>query len=149
MRKTTIGLALASLVVHRRAVLITATDRHPLTETFLLENLRLNAMAPLRYQHGDWGAPNPGLGRFDLIVGSDVLYDRSQPDLLCAFIERHAEPSAEVVIVDPDRGNRAAFNRGMQALGFARSERAVRALPGSGLPYKGRLLSYLRTAAPG
>lgn len=140
------GLALASLVVHRRDGLITATDRHPLTEAFLLENLRLNAMAPLPYQCGDWATPNPLLGRFDLIVGSDVLYDRGLPDMLCTFIERHAQASVEVVIVDPDRGNRPAFNRGMQALGFERSERAVRALPGSGLPYKGRLLSYRRGA---
>ena len=138
------GLALASLVVHRRDGLITASDHHPLAETFLLENLRLNAMAPLRYQHGDWATPNPLLGRFDLIVGSDVLYDRGQPDQLCAFIESHAHASVEVVIVDPDRGNRAAFNRGMHGLGFERTERAVRALPGSGLPYKGRVLSYCR-----
>ena len=142
------GLALASLVVHRRSGRITASDRHPLTEAFLLENLRLNAMAPLPYRHGDWAAPNPLLGRFDLIVGSDVLYDRALPDQLCAFIELHAEASAEVVIVDPDRGNRASFNRGMHDLGFARNERAVRALPGSGLPYKGRLLSYVRVARP-
>ena len=142
------GLALASLVVHRRAGLITATDRHPLTEAFLLENLRLNEMAPLRYERGDWATPNPRLGRFDLIVGSDVLYDRGLPDQLCAFIELHAQASVEVVIVDPDRGNRPAFNRGMAALGFERSETRVRALPGSGLPFKGRLLSYRRVGAP-
>ena len=140
------GLALASLVVHRRDGLITATDRHPLTEAFLLENLRLNAMAPLPYQRGDWATANPLLGRFDLIVGSDVLYDRGLPDMLCAFIELHAQASVEVVIVDPDRGNRPAFNRGMSGLGFDRTERAVRELPGSGLPYKGRLLNYRRVA---
>jgi hypothetical protein len=32
----------------------------------------------------------------------------------------------------------------MHGLGFERSERRVRHLPGSGLPYKGRLLSYRR-----
>ena len=138
------GLALASLVVHRRSGLVTASDRHPLTETFLRENLRLNDMAPLRYQHGDWAAPNPLLGRFDLIVGSDVLYERGQPDQLCAFIELHAQANVEVVIVDPDRGNRAAFDRGMHLLGFARSQQRVRVLPGGTVPYRGLLLSYRR-----
>ena len=57
-----------------------------------------------------------------------------------------APHTAEVVIADPDRANRAAFNRGMRGLGFERSERAVRELPGTGLPYKGRVLSYLRVA---
>ena len=138
------GLALASLVVHRRSGFVTASDRHPLTETFLRENLRLNDMAPLRYRHGDWAAPNPLLGRFDLIVGSDVLYERGQPDQLCAFIERHAEASVEVVIVDPDRGNRAAFDRGMQSLGFTHSQRRVSVLPGGSEPYRGLLLNYRR-----
>ena len=140
------GLALASLVVHRRGGTVTASDVHPLAEAFLIENLRLNALAPLSYRHGDWAAANPLLGRFDLIVGSDVLYERGQPELLCAFIERHAEPTVEVVIVDPDRGNRAVFDRGMLGLGFARQERRIRTLPGSTVPYKGLLLSYLRHA---
>ena len=137
------GLALASLVVHRRHGRVTASDRHPLTETFLRENLRLNNMAPLRYRRGDWAANNPTLGRFDLIMGSDVLYDRGQPEQLSTFIELHAHSAAEVIIVDPDRGNRPAFNRCMEALGFDRSERKVSALPG-GSAYKGRLISYKR-----
>ena len=140
------GLALASLVVHRRHGFVTASDRHPLTEAFLRENLRLNDLAPLRYCRGDWATHNPALGRFDLIVGSDLLYDRGHPGQLAAFIERHAHPAAEVVIADPDRGNRVAFNRAMADLGFVRSERAVTCLPGSGLAYKGRLLSYRRVA---
>ncbi len=140
------GLALASLVVHRRSGFVTASDRHPLTETFLRENLRLNDMAPLRYRHGDWATANPLLGRFDLIVGSDVLYERGQPDQLCAFIELHAEARVEVVIADPDRGNRAAFDRGMLLLGFAKNQRRVRTLPGGSEPYRGLLLNYRRGA---
>lgn len=142
------GLALASLVVHRRAGDITASDYHPLTETFLIENLRLNAMPPLRYRHGDWSVADPLIGRFDLIIGSDLLYERSKPDELCCFIEQHAECAIEVIVVDPDRGNRPAFNRGMTALGFDRSEEIVRTLPGSGQPFKGRVLSYRRGLAP-
>jgi predicted nicotinamide N-methyase len=140
------GLALASLVVHRRKGFVTASDCHPLAEAFLIENLRLNAMAPLSYLNGDWAIPNPLLGRFDLIIGSDVLYDRGQPAMLAAFIELHANAAVEVIIVDPDRGNRPAFNRGMDVLGFERSERKVGALPGGAVPYKGRVISYRREA---
>jgi len=141
------GLALASLVVHRRHGHVTASDCHPLAEAFLLENVRLNDMAPLAYLTGDWTMPNPLLGRFDLIVGSDVLYDRGQPALLAAFIDLHANAAVEVIIVDPDRGNRPAFNRGMDMLGFDRSEHKVKVLPGGGaVAYKGRLISYRRAA---
>ncbi|MDP2006293.1 SAM-dependent methyltransferase [Methylibium sp.] len=141
------GLALASLVVQRRQGRVTASDHHPLTESFLLENLRLNGLPALRYQRGDWAVADPSLGRFDLIVGSDVLYERGQPRLLSDFIERHSHDVAEVVIVDPDRGNRSAFNRHMALLGFARSERRVTQLP-AGAAYKGRVLSYLRSERP-
>lgn len=141
------GLALASLVLQRRHGRVTASDHHPLTESFLIENLRLNALPALRYQRGDWAADNPALGRFDLIVGSDVLYERDQPGLLSAFIERHSQDAAEVMIVDPDRGNRSAFNRDMARLGFERSERRITQLP-DGTAYKGRVLGYLRGARP-
>ncbi len=142
------GLALASLAIHRRDARVTASDRHPLAEAFLRENLRLNDLAPLTYRHADWAGGNGALGRFDLIVGSDVLYERGHPALLAAFIERHAHATMEVIIADPDRGNRLAFNRCMHGLGFERSERRVAALPGSGLAYKGRVLSYRREALP-
>jgi predicted nicotinamide N-methyase len=137
------GLALASLVVHRRGGNITASDCHPLAAAFLLENLKLNQLPAMKYQAGNWSRANPLLGRFDLIIGSDVLYDRGQPETLSQFIELHAQPRAEVLIVDPDRGNRASFNRRMDGLGYSRTETSVTELPAGG-SYKGRLLQYLR-----
>lgn len=142
------GLALASLVVHRRGGDITASDCHPLAADFLLENLALNQLPAMKYQTGNWSRTNPLLKRFDLIIGSDVLYDRGQPEVLSQFIALHAQPDAEVLIVDPDRGNRVSFNRKMEALGYLHTETRVTALPGDGSKYKGRLLKYVRAAAP-
>jgi predicted nicotinamide N-methyase len=113
------GLALASLVAHRRGADVTASDCHPLAGSFLDENLRLNSLPALPYATGHWARANPALGRFDLIIGSDLLYERQQPGQLSAFIDRHATPDAEVLIVDPGRGNRAAFSRGMAVNGYA------------------------------
>jgi predicted nicotinamide N-methyase len=158
------GLALASLVAHRRGADITASDCHPLAGVFLLENLRLNGLPPLPYRHGQWGAPPVSgmtaaplqVGRFDLIIGSDLLYERDEGGHLAAFIECHAAPVVEVWIVDPDRGNRPAFNRRMSERGFDRQEQRLDGpmpLGASGGPrYKGRLLVYRRgalSAAPG
>ena len=152
------GLALASLVGHRRGADVTASDCHPLTEAFLRENLRLNGLPPMKYRRGQWGVAAGPLasdvqGAFDLIIGSDLLYERDADDSLAAFISRHAGPAAEVWIVDPDRGNRPAFNRAMAGQGFEhRQERLNAALPaGAGnLPgYKGRLLVYRRDAGAG
>lgn len=142
------GLGLASLSLHRRHGDVTASDCHPLAGSFLGENVRLNMLPALPYLHGDWAAGNDSLGLFDLIIGSDVLYERNQPGLLAAFIERHSQAAMEVVIVDPDRGNRSGFNKLMGALGFEREEFKVTRLADGSTPYKGRVLSYARAARP-
>ncbi|OWY37739.1 SAM-dependent methyltransferase [Xenophilus sp. AP218F] len=138
------GLALASLVIHRRRGDVTASDCHPLTQSFIRANLLLNRLPAMKYQTGNWGRDNPALGQFDLIIGSDVLYQRDQPVSLSDFIAEHAAPTAEVLIVDPNRGNRSAFNKQMAAQGFERSETAITAPLFDGSAYRGRLLRYLR-----
>ena len=149
------GLALASLVGHRRGADVTASDCHPLAGEFLAENLRLNSLAPMKYRHGHWSASplqhqqalddgqHALRGRFDLIIGSDLLYERDDGGLLARFIGRHAAPGALVWIVDPDRGNRPAFNRHMAAQGFSlHEERLDQAASLDVAAYKGRLMSY-------
>ncbi|HEX5127454.1 MAG TPA: SAM-dependent methyltransferase [Rhodocyclaceae bacterium] len=138
------GVALASMVAHRRHADVTASDCHPLTEEFLLENLSLNQLPPLEYQTGNWAADNPGLGKFDLIIGSDILYERDQPELLSNFIDRHSNTRVEIIIVDPDRGNRSSFNRNMARLGYSFSETRADCIQASGEAYKGRILNYRR-----
>ncbi len=157
------GLALASLAGHRRGDDVTASDCHPLAEAFLASNLRLNGLPPMKYRYGEWAAGSPALlrsgaawagavtGRYDLIIGSDVLYDRDASSALAGFVGRHAAPSAEVWIVDPDRGNRPAFNRAMAGLGFGMQQQTLAlAAATSAAPtratYKGRLLTYRRPA---
>lgn len=145
------GLALPSLVGHRRGADVTASDCHPLAASFLRANLRLNGLAPMDYRHGQWNVPlrervrggthrgSVVRGRFDLIIGSDLLYERDAGGGLAAFIGRHANAQSQVWIVDPDRSNRAAFNRQMANEGFSRSEERLDALA-----YKGRLITYER-----
>lgn len=153
------GLALASLVGHRRGADVTASDRHPLAERFLKANLLANDLPPMKYRHGDWGPP-PSVaeregaltrrvveGRFELIVGSDVLYERDANADLARFMASHAAAAAEVWIVDPDRANRCAFNRQMAAERFSLHERRLAHPASPGVPaYKGRMLTYRRTA---
>lgn len=149
------GLALASMASHRHGADITASDCHPLAGSFLLENLRLNRLLPLPYRQGHWGAPDtvrgpndeaPILqveGIYDLIIGSDLLYERDVNAELARFIGRHVSPLAEVWIVDPDRSNRPAFNRQMADRGFVLHEERLDRVASLGVAaYKGRLLTY-------
>jgi len=149
------GLALASLVGHRRGADITASDYHPLAERFLEDNLRLNDLAPMKYRQGRWSAPEPPperedapgacvvRGQFDLIIGSDLLYERDANADLARFIACHSALAGDVWIVDPYRSNRAVFNRQMAAQGFLVREECL-STPASACAaaYRGRLLIY-------
>lgn len=144
------GLALASLVGHRRGADVTASDCHPLTSAFLDVNLQLNQLGPMKYLHGDWvqrtvEREDRVRDRYDLIIGSDLLYERDDGAVLAGFIGRHAEACCEVWIVDPGRGNRPAFNRQMAALGFRRDEEAIHVLETPGrVAYRGRVMVHRR-----
>lgn len=141
------GLGLASLVLHQRGADITASDCHPLAEVFLAYNAALNALPALRYRALPWTTDNDVLGRFDLIIGSDVLYERGQVEVLVALLQRHAQPACEVLIADPGRGNSGAFTRALAAQGYAGSEQRGRLDDDDRPPYRGRLLRYVRVAA--
>jgi 2-polyprenyl-3-methyl-5-hydroxy-6-metoxy-1,4-benzoquinol methylase len=138
------GLGLASLVVHRREGNITASDCHPLTEIFLNTNVLLNNLPPLHYETGNWGRVNKGLGTFDLLIASDVLYERNHPAQLSGFIQEHAAQGAEVLIVDPIRGNRSAFHKDMANMGFGVTEIIINEPLQDLSAYRGRLLHYKR-----
>lgn len=151
------GLALPTLVGRRRGARITASDRHPMTRVFLESNAQLNDISSVKYRHGQWGTDmeictrDTGAellsARYDLILGSDLLYDRDAPAELADFIDDHARARAEVWIIDPDRGHRPAFTRQMEAYGFdlVEEERIVDPVDAEGeRPYRGRILRYMR-----
>jgi len=113
------GIALSSIVLHQMGVDITASDYHPLARKFLDNNIQNNNLSPIKYKTGNWEKTNPQLGEFDLIIGSDVLYEPAHAGLVADFIDCHSSHSVEVIIVDPNRSNRARFTKNMQAHGYA------------------------------
>ncbi len=141
------GLGLSSLVLQRRRADITASDHHPLAATFLEHNAALNDLPAVAYRDLPWAIPNADLGRFDLIIASDVLYERDHAALLAALVWRHALAKSEVVITDPGRGNSATFTPAMLAQGSAADERRSRFDEKDQEPFRGRLLCYRRDGA--
>jgi predicted nicotinamide N-methyase len=57
---------------------------------------------------GDWREP-PAIGRFDLILGADVLYERRNGPAVATFLSSHLRPGAEAWIADPGRPQAALF----------------------------------------
>jgi predicted nicotinamide N-methyase len=141
------GIALTSLVLARRGADITACDHHPLAEAFLQHNVALNDLPALPFRTAPWLGPNPLLGRYDLIVGSDLLYERDHAELLARFIGMHAHPSSQVLIADPGRGYVNPFSTRMTELGYLRSAKSMPMANSVGMPdSRGQLFSFLRAA---
>ena len=143
------GLGLPSLVLQRRRADIVASDHHPLAQSFLAHNAALNDLPAVSYHDLPWGVPDAKLGRFDLIIGSDILYERDHAAQLAAMMLRHAQPDAEVLITDPGRGNSNPFTHALAAQGYDVTEQRSRFDERDIAPFRGRLLSYSRgTASP-
>lgn len=140
------GLGVCSLVLQRRGANITASDYHPLAEEFLRFNAALNGLPPITFSQAAWAGPNPDLGRFDLIIGSDLLYERGHPAELAGFLARHAESVAQVLMADPGRSGCGKFSAEMSAEGYTRGEQRLH-LPGADSPMaRGRIMSFVRSA---
>lgn len=140
------GLALPSLVLQHRGADITASDHHPLSEEFLNHNTSLNNLPLIPYMDLPWGVVGPEIERFDLIIGSDILYEPNHAELLAGLIGRVAKPKSKVLISCPGRGHKNNFSRHMEKLGYLLTEQRVPFTVGEKAPFKGRLLSYQREA---
>ena len=138
------GIGLASLVLNHRRANIWATDYHPEAESFLLENIKLNAGPSIPFVRTGWGDPKTDLGVFDLLIGSDLLYERDHSDLLSAFIDQHAAPQCQVIIVDPGRGNHGRFSRRMGERGYTHTRIRPDTSAYLAKPFSGYILGYKR-----
>lgn len=138
------GIALSSLVLHKMGIDITASDYHPLANEFLHENLLGNDMLPIKFQNGNWEVENPLLGEFDLIIGSDILYQPDHAEAVSNFIDCHSGKNVDVIIVDPNRGNRAKFTKKMLALGYGHHYERFAVQGTENADCKGRILHYQR-----
>jgi predicted nicotinamide N-methyase len=137
------GIGLASLVLNHRLADITATDYHPEVKSFLSINAALNNGEEIPFVRTGWNDTENELGLFDLIIGSDLLYEKDHAQLLSKFIHLHARQQCDVIIVDPGRGNHAKFSKKMVSLGYSHCQKTAGATYLKN-PFKGRILYYSR-----
>jgi len=138
------GMALSSLLLNRRGGDITATDYHPEAGSFLNANTLLNEDRQIPFFRADWDAPEITHGKFDLIIGSDVLYERHKLAALARFVQGHAKPNCEVVVVDPGRKQQGPFNQHMSDYGFQHRKDTPENSAYLDKPFTGSILRYCR-----
>jgi predicted nicotinamide N-methyase len=138
------GMALSSLLLNARGADITATDYHPEAGSFLAENTRLNNGRHIPFLRTSWAESHPGLGQFDVLIGADLLYEQQHIEQLSGFIQRHASPQCEIILVDPGRGHYTGFTKKMQSLGYVHSRHKPEACEYLQQPFKGHVLRFSR-----
>src|SRR4051794_14354996 len=98
------GLALPSLVAARNGADVLATDEDPEALDLVERNARENGLG-VRTARVDWSSAG-ALGPFDLVLASDVLYERPSVAVLLGLLPRLA---GEVWLADPGRPAADAF----------------------------------------
>ncbi len=138
------GIGLASLVLNHRCADITATDRHPEVQALLAINTALNGDNEIPFVRTAWADPKTELGEFDLIIGSDVLYETEHAVELAGFIDNHARPHCEVIITDPGRRQCGRFNSQMTQRGYTRLQRMCAEDAKLAPSYSGQIMHFKR-----
>jgi predicted nicotinamide N-methyase len=139
------GIGLSSLVLNRLNADITATDYHPEAENFLDINTQLNQDDEIPFVRTSWSDKfTEKLGKFDLIIGSDLLYERNHAELLSAFINAHANQKCKVILVNPNRGHQRKFTNKMEEYGFSCLSFEPINTDYLEEPYKGKIFKYTR-----
>jgi predicted nicotinamide N-methyase len=139
------GMALTSLMLNKKQADITATDYHPEVEFFLKRNTALNHDKGIGYERADWSMQTDTLGRFDLILGSDILYENQHIQQLADFIENHSKPHCEVILVDPGRGRKNKLSLQMEKHGFQHMQTKPAHTDYLEQPFKGHILKFWRS----
>jgi predicted nicotinamide N-methyase len=123
------GLGLASIAAALAGGRVLASDWSPEAVAFTRANARRNHVELEALVCG-WGDPDALVDRgpWDLVIASDVLYERRNVELLVPLVRRLVGVGGELWVADPGRPPAAAF---LDALDrdWQRSSRPDRQLP--------------------
>lgn len=97
---------------------VCATDYYDDALRFTRLNVAQNTGEALRTRLVDWRQLPTDLGRFDLVVGSDVLYERPYGKLVARAIDVTLKRDGEAIIADPGRIAAEEFMRDARERGL-------------------------------
>ena len=97
------GVGLVATAASRAGYEVTATDYYADALRFARLNVMRNSGRAPSVMELDWRAIPSGLAKFDVVVASDVLYERQYPALIASVIERTLASNGIAVIADPGR----------------------------------------------
>lgn len=141
------GLAIPSLFLAKTLKFskVIASDFHPEVPKFLERNLKRNRISMERFEYRElnWRDPPKDLGKFGVVIGSDILYEKSHPEDVAEALVKLVKPSGRIIIADPMRPYLQTFVSEMKARGFGAVPQVYR-VPNPPAPLKETLVFDFR-----
>ena len=97
------GAGLVSVAAAMAGFDITATDYYDDALRFTALNVLVNTGVLIDTRIADWRRFPHDIGRFDLVVASDVLYEPAHAALIAAVLDRTLNGRGTAIIADPGR----------------------------------------------
>jgi len=120
------GVGLVSIAAALAGHRILATDYYEEALNFVRANSYRNLGHELDTKALDWRAIPRTMGRFDLVLASDVLYESRYAMLVAETIDRVLTPGGEALVADPGRVAAEEFIDACATLGLRVVPRATR-----------------------
>lgn len=115
------GLALPSFLVTTMGANVIATDFHADVPLFLALNQK-NNQTYFPYQVMNWRneieRTRSDLGLFDLVIGSDILYESQHPMQVAKALIAFLKPGGKILLSDPGRAYVQKFITSMNECGY-------------------------------
>jgi predicted nicotinamide N-methyase len=111
------GLGYPSLVATHLGAKVLASDFHPDVEEYFQRNCR-HSNLHCEYIRLNWREDSRDIGLFDIVMGSDVLYESKHPHEVARGLLRFLKPSGKILLSDPGRNYLQQFINAIKDLGF-------------------------------
>lgn len=111
------GMGLPSMVAARLGAKVLASDYHPDVEFFFKRNLRHTNMQ-CDYLCFNWREDNALSEKYDIVMGSDILYESKHPRDVAQALTKFMKPNGKIWLADPGRSYLQKFVNAMEELGF-------------------------------
>ena len=112
------GVGVVTTAAMKAGLDVLATDYYEPALEFTRANTCRNLSREARTRMVNWRELPPELGRFDLLLASDVLYEREYAGLLPRVFDKLLQFDGRAVIADPGRVSTPAFLYACKGAGF-------------------------------
>jgi predicted nicotinamide N-methyase len=111
------GLGFPAMVASHLGGRVLATDFHPDVEFYFQRNCR-HSSQQIAYRRFNWREGAEDVGLFDVVMGSDILYESKHAHEVVEGLTRFLRPGGVILLADPGRAYLGKFLEGMKSAGF-------------------------------